>query len=79
MQAIGKNIIVKPVKKDDQKIIIQLKQDQPIHWEVISIGEEINNLKVGDKVHILLYGGHDWEYNGEKYRVITPDNVFCKE
>lgn len=76
IQAIQKNIIVKPLYKE-KKIIITTETEKPIYWEVITIGDEVKEIKIGDKIYIDSYGLIEIDKENKLF-VASSDNVKAK-
>ena len=55
IEAVGKNITVKPIYKK-KSLILTKEDDKPTHWEVLSIGFHVEDVLPGDKVFIDSYG-----------------------
>lgn len=82
LQALGKNIIVKPVQEEEKeqtKLILTVKEKKPIYWEVLSVGHEVDKIWVGDFVFIHGYGMQEISYNNEKIFVVEVDKVYAKK
>ena len=43
--------------------------------EVVSVGEEVKNLEVGETVLTYKNAGHEIKVDGKKYRVITAVDI----
>lgn len=57
MRAIGKNLIVSPVKEEKKKaLIIPIGKENVLYWKVLSVGNDVKEIKAGDEICITLYG-----------------------
>lgn len=74
--AFGKNIMVRPSKKD---VVLSSNANAPKYWlygEVVSIGSEVLNVAVGDIVGYDKFGIKDIDRDGEKYFFLKEDSDF---
>lgn len=56
IQAVGKNIVVKAIKEDKKTgILIPNQTEKTLYWLVLSVGDEVENIKVNDHVLINPY------------------------
>jgi len=80
MQALGKNLLVKPIEEEFKKgILIMPTQKKPTLYEVLSVGDEITNVAEGDKIRIFEYGIKEIEIeDGSKVFVVPIENVYAK-
>jgi len=79
IEAVGKNIIIKPVFKEKSGVLILTNEsDKPLAWEIVSMGDDVKGLSIGDKLTLAPYGMHDITYKGEKYYVCQLENVLAK-
>lgn len=83
MKAIGKRILIdpKPIDKITKTgIIIPAKsEDKPSIGKVISIGNEVREIKEGDIVHFNKHVGIEVTVNDIKYLSIKEDEVYIVE
>lgn len=80
MKAIGKNILVKQQeeqKKEGLLIIPKDSQSNPL-WEVISVGENVSTISIGDIVFIKKYGVEKINEKEEIY-VTEIDQIIGKK
>lgn len=80
MKAIGSKILVKEVEQEvlREKIgnltVPAGNSKEKMLCEVLSVGEEVKGLSVGDKIYTYYDPGHKFRENGEDYRIISlPD------
>lgn len=83
MKVIGNKILIK-LKKSDELVEKVGTFTVPVgagEYEVatvLGIGEELrskNEIKEGDTIYIYIGSGKEFTREGEKYRVITPNEV----
>ena len=85
MKAINNYVIVKKIKKElkqDSGLILtdSLNYDDTYaRADVISFGDMVNGLKVGDVVHYDSRMGHNLPWEGDIYRVIKNLDVVLVE
>ena len=82
MKAIGKYIVVKPIKEVDVRtkggLILAEKQREDVRYrraKVIEPGSEVSVLKKGDEVYYDKASGFSIEINKEEYKVIKEFDV----
>ena len=82
MKAIGKNIIIKRVKEGTTKtkggILLAENQREDIRYteaDILSAGEQVEELKEGDKIFFDRHAGHKIEIDKKTYHVIKAQDV----
>ena len=82
MRAVGKNIVIDPIKETTTKtnggLILGEKQREDIRYrqaKVIEVGDDIKVLKVGDHIYYDKAAGFNIEINNDKYRIIKEFDV----
>ena len=82
MKAVGKYIVINPIKEVDVKtkggLILAEKQREDVRYrkaKVIEPGSEVSVLKKGDKVYYGKAAGFNIEINKEEYKVIKEHDV----
>lgn len=83
MKVIGSKILLRVRKNDEvvEKIgnfVVPTGAGEYEVAEVLGVGKEIEEkgeIKVGDTVYIYLGAGKDFTSEGQKYRVIAPNEV----
>jgi len=82
MKAVGKYIVIEPIKEDDVQtkggLILAEKQREDIRYrraKVIEPGTEVEVLKKGDEVYYDKSAGFNIEINKENYKVIKENDV----
>ena len=81
MKAIGNFIIVtdeEVVQKNNLGLIISEEADQNIRYIeglVISVGDQVNAVEVGDRVYFDKIAGSRIRLNGKKYIAIRQSDV----
>ena len=82
MKAIGKYVVIEPIKEVDVQtkggLILAEKQREDIRYrraKVIEPGTEVEVLKKGDKVYYDKAAGFNIEINKENYKVIKEFDV----
>lgn len=80
MRVIGSKILVKEVEQEvlQEKIgnltVPVGNSKEKMLCEVLSVGEEVKGLSVGDRIYTYYNSGHKFRENGEDYRIISiPD------
>jgi co-chaperonin GroES (HSP10) len=82
MKAIGKVIIIQPDKDVAEKtkggLLLLDKDKENIRYKnatVISVGDEVDILKSGDRIKYDKHAGHGVEVDKVDYKVIRKDDV----
>ena len=82
MKAIGKYIVIKPIKEVEIKteggLILAEKQREDVRYRranVIEPGSDVSVLKKGDEVYYDKAAGFNIEINKEEYKVIKEFDV----
>ena len=81
MQAVNNYIIIDPIKEDPKKeegllIIDQHVDDiRYLKANVISTGNLIEGIKIGDTIYYDRRAGHGIEYDNSLYQVIKQQDV----
>ena len=82
MKAVGKFIVIDPVKETDVTtkggLILAEKQREDVRYrraKVIEPGSDISVLKKGDEVYYDKSAGFSIEINKEEYKVIKEHDV----
>lgn len=82
IRPLGKRVLVKKVKEEEVRksgIVLPGKtsEDQPTTGEVVAIGKEIEDIKVGDKIIHEKYTGTEVKDGDETYLILNLDNVLA--
>ena len=82
MKAVGKYIVINPIKEVDVKtkggLILAEKQREDVRYrkaKVVEPGSEVSVLKKDDKVYYDKAAGFNIEINKEEYKVIKEHDV----
>jgi len=82
MRAIGKYIVIDPIREVDTKtkggLILAESQREDIRYRratVVEPGTDVKVLKQGDKIYYDRSAGFDIEIKKEKYRIIKEIDV----
>lgn len=81
MKAVGNYIIVKdePIEqKNSLGLVLTERTDDNIRYiigEVVSVGGEVKEIKVGDKVYFDKVAGSNLRFKAEKYKAIRERDV----
>mgnify|MGYP003952538369 CR=1 FL=1 len=82
MKAIGKYIVINPIKDIETKteggLILGEKDREDIRYregEVITIGTQVVGIENGDKVYYDRHAGFGIELNQKQYKVIKENDV----
>ena len=82
MRAIGKYIVINPIKEVDVQtkggLILAEKQREDVRYrraKVIEPGSEVSVLKKGDEVYYDKASGFSIEINKEEYKIIKEFDV----
>tara|TARA_A100001201_G_scaffold17951_1_gene20481 strand:- start:353 stop:613 length:261 start_codon:yes stop_codon:yes gene_type:complete len=82
MKAVGKYIVIDPVKETNVKteggLILAEKQREDIRYrraKVVEPGSDVNVLKTGDEIYYDRSSGFKIELNNKEYKVIKEFDV----
>ena len=82
MRAIGKYIVIDPIREIDSKtkggLILSDSQREDIRYrraKIISVGTDVNKLKAGNEIFYDKNAGFNIEINKENYKVIKEFDV----
>ena len=82
MKAIGRNIIIEKKKEGTTTtkgglLLAENQRDDIRYTEatVLSLGEQVEGLKKGDKIFFDRHAGHKIEINKQTYHVIKAQDV----
>jgi len=82
MRAIGKYIVINPIKEVDTKtkggLILAENQREDVRYrkaEVLVVGDAVETLKKGDKIYYDKSAGFTIEIKKEQYKVIKEFDV----
>ena len=82
MKAVGKYIVIDPVKEDNVKtqggLILGEQQREDIRYrraKVVEPGSDVDVLKAGDEIYYDRSSGFNIELNNKEYKVIKEFDV----
>ena len=82
MKAIGRNLIINKIKEGTTKtkggLLLAENQREDIRYteaDILSIGEQVEGLKEGDKIFFDRHAGHKIEIDKKTYHVIKAQDV----
>ena len=82
MKAIGRNIIIEKLKEGTTKtkggLLLAENQREDIRYteaDILSVGEQVEGLKEGDKIFFDRHAGHKIEIDKKTYHVIKAQDV----
>jgi len=82
MKAIGKYIVIKPIKDSTTKtkggLLLAEKQREDIRYrkaEVLVVGGSVEVLKKGDKIYYDKASGFNIEIEGKQFKIIKEFDV----
>lgn len=78
LQPLGKRIIIAPIQKPTESILLRLKQDPVISFKVVEIGDEVKKVNIADIIVVDHYAVSDIIYNDITYCMIHEDNIHAK-
>ena len=84
MKAIGKYLVVSPLHEEIEStsgLVLSSKDTDDLRYQlasVISSGDLVNSIAVGDNIYFDKHQGHDIRLSGELHKVILErDVVIC--
>lgn len=75
IKPIGQRILVKPQNKEDKTVggillPLTMEQEAKSIGEIIAVGNDVTQYKVGDKVIYGKYSGDEIEADNEQYKML---------
>lgn len=81
IKPLGKRVLIEPLKPAEKTssglIIPDSAQSVPQEAMVISVGSEVTDVKIGDRVIYSNYAGTKLEYDGHSYIVTECMDLVC--
>ena len=79
IKPLAKNIIIKTIseQKTESGIILPDSEKKSEKGEVVAVGDEVAQLKAGDKIIFKKYGPEEIEFEREKYLICEEDDVLA--
>ena len=82
MKAVGKNIVITPIKENDTKtsggLLLAEAHREDIRYrrgKVVTVGTDIVGLKDGDEIYYDRHAGFGIELQKEQFKVIKEQDV----
>ena len=82
MKAVGKYIVVDPIKEDNKKtkggLILTEKQREDIRYvlaKVKAVGQDVNGIQTKNNIYYDKFAGTKIEIEDEEYQVIKESDV----
>lgn len=80
---LGTQVIVRPdaaVKQTDSGILLsEAKTEASVAGEVLAVGRDVTEVKVGDRVHYGVYTGQKTKFDDLDLTVLKEDDIFAVE
>lgn len=73
---IANNVIIQPVEIKQGTLI--LTNRKPTLFKVISIGDDVKNVKPGNIIYLEKHYGIEIDHEGEKFLVIDQASILVK-
>ncbi len=81
IKPLARRVVIEPLKAVEKTssglFIPETAQSVPQEATVISIGSEVKDLAVGDRVIYSHYAGTKLDYDGHSYIVVEEIDVIC--
>lgn len=74
IKPFGRNIVVEPVEK--KQILVSDRKSLCEYGKVVSIGEEVKSIKVGDTIGYLVWGINSLQIDEKTYYFVPEDDEF---
>lgn len=75
------NIVLKQTEAEETTasgiILAAATREKPAIYEVMSAGPDVKDVKVGDKVVVGKFEGHEIKLDGVDYRIVKLENVLA--
>jgi co-chaperonin GroES (HSP10) len=78
MRALGQYILVQPIVVENKLAsgLLRTEEAKYVHGKVISVGEQVPEIKIGDELVFSVNSGHDVKVSQIAYRTIRYSDVF---
>ncbi len=78
IRPINKLILAKKYTKKRESAILMLKDEEfKFVYDVVSVSDEVNSVKAGDRIVVQKYTGTDVEFNEESFTLILEEHVLA--
>lgn len=81
LKPIGKRVVIKRFEAEEKTasgIVIPVgSKEKPQLAEVLAVGSEVNEIKVGDKVVFKKYGGTEFEIDGQEVLIYDAEDILA--
>jgi len=79
MKAINKYVITEEIKEEKKfALIIKSQEEKVAKAKVVSVGQDIEDVKKGDIVLFDRYISQEVEYNNKKYLIVNGEDLLAK-
>jgi chaperonin GroES len=82
MKAIGRNLIIQKIKEGTTKtkggLLLAENQREDIRYieaNVVSVGDEVNGIKINDNIYFDRHAGHKIEIEKINYHIIKAQDI----
>lgn len=81
MKPLKDRVVLKQMEAEEKTasgiILPDEAKEKPEVAEVIAVGKEVKEVKVGDKVLYGKYSGTEVKYKGEEYLIVKEEDVLA--
>ena len=82
IKPLGKRVLIKQVEQEEvtksgRVLPGTASKEKPITGEVIAVGKEVEDVKVGDKVIFEKYSGTEVKDGDDSFLILDIDNVLA--
>lgn len=82
IKPLGKRVLIKQVEQEEvtkSGIVLPgtASKEKPITGEVLAVGKEVEDVKVGDKVRFEKYSGTEVKDGDDSFLILDIDNVLA--
>ncbi len=82
IKPLGKRVLIKQVEQEEvtkSGIVLPgtASKEKPITGEVLAVGKEVEDVKVGDKVIFEKYSGTEVKDGDDSFLILDIDNVLA--
>lgn len=81
IKPLGKRVIIKRFEAEEKTasgiVIPTQAKEKPQMAEVVATNEEVDDLKIGDKVLFKKFGGTDIKIDGEELIVVDAEDILA--
>jgi len=81
LKPIGKRVVIKKLEAEEKTasgiVLPSQAKEKPQFAEIVAVGEEVNEVKAGDKVVFKKYVGTEIKVDGEELTICDVEDILA--